>query len=79
MGRSGDEKGKMSNRDTTATQKSARAGSQCPSRAAGHRGVIMLPKPRSQGHPARARTRAEAAQQAVRPWREGWPQAEAQP
>ena len=73
MGHNGDEKAKKPKRNDEATQKLTTAGGQCPSRAAGHRGMVVLPKPRSQGHPTRARTTAEAAQQDVRPRREGCP------
>lgn len=73
MGHSREEKAKKPRKDGEATQKLTTAESQHPSRASGHRGVMVLPKLGSQDHPAKARTTAEATQQKVRPWREGCP------
>lgn len=73
MGHNGDERAQKPNRNDEATPKLTTAGGQRPPRAAGHRGMMVLPKPRSQDHPARARTTAEAAQQEVRPRREVCP------
>lgn len=67
MGHSRKEKSKKPSRDGGATQKLTTAGSQHPSRVSGHRGLVVLPKLGSQDHPAKARTKAEATQQEVRP------------